>query len=63
LIQTAGRLELSSKTALPQAQYILQTPKQMYNGMIELLIEKRNSNVLKISHDSLYNSISLKIIL
>jgi len=60
LIQTAGRLELSSKTPLPQGQYILQTPKQIYNGMIELLIEKSNSNVLKISHDSLYNSISFK---
>lgn len=60
LIQAAGRLELSGKALLPQGQYILQTPKQIHNGMIELLIEKNNSAVLTISHDTLYNSVSFK---
>ncbi|WP_427874425.1 thioredoxin family protein [Flavobacterium sp. MMS24-S5] len=59
-IQTAGRLEFSAKTPLSEGQYILQTPKQIHNGIIELLIEKNKSNVLTISHDTLYNSILFK---
>lgn len=60
LTKTSGRVELSSRNPLPQGQYILQTPKRIHNGIIELLIEKNKNTILTISHDTVYNSVLFK---
>jgi peroxiredoxin len=60
LVKTPGRLELTSKTPFLQGQYFFETPKEVHNGIIELLIEKEANNLLTVSLDSTYNTILFK---
>jgi hypothetical protein len=60
LAKTSGRVELNSREPLNQGQYILQTPKQIHNGIIEFLIEKNKNTALTISHDTVYDAILFK---
>lgn len=60
LVKTPGRLELTSKSPFLQGQYFLETPKDVHNGVIELLIEKEAGNILTVSLDSSYNTVLFK---
>ncbi|WP_082577799.1 thioredoxin-like domain-containing protein [Flavobacterium sp. Root186] len=60
LVTTPGSLQLSSKTPFIQGQYFVEVPKEVHNGIVELLIENNKNSTFTVSFDALYNTVLFK---